>query len=106
MPPSEAIGNSRLRAIMVSHFPEGPGCNQELSTHNLVVKRRPPVDYVRHGAVSLPIRYSPVKVTVIDPSAPRVEGAKQQLIEKTYDSYHVDARTVGLGRRRRRPRSW
>lgn len=62
------------------------------------MKREPPVDYVRAGAVSLPIRRSPVKALIQDPAVPRIEGTPPTLIEKEYESFYVDARAVGRGR--------
>lgn len=61
---------------------------------------KPPVDYVRYGAVSLPIRHDPVTILVQDPHAARVEGQPVPMVEKTYDSYYVDARCAGRGRLR------
>jgi integrase len=63
-----------------------------------MLKHEPPVDYVRHGAVSLPIRRSPVKALIRDPAVPRGEGEPPVLVEKVYDSFYVDARIVGRGR--------
>jgi hypothetical protein len=62
------------------------------------LKREPPVDYVKHGAVCLPIRRSTVKALVHYPSVPRVEGQPPKLIEKEYQSFYVDARAAGRGR--------
>jgi hypothetical protein len=63
-----------------------------------VLKRESPVDFVRHGAVSLPIRHSPVTAWVEDPDAPRREGEPPVLKQKVYDSFYVDARLAGRGR--------
>ena len=63
-----------------------------------MLKRDPPVDYVRHGAVSLPIRHSSVTMLIRDPEAPQVEGQPPKMIEKVYDSFYVDARAAGRGR--------
>ena len=68
------------------------------ATFNVPLKREPPVDYVKHGGVSLPIRRSPVKALIQDPNVPRVEGQPPSLIEKEYESFYVDARAVGRGR--------
>ena len=62
------------------------------------MKREPPVDFVRFGAVSLPIRHSPVEMLIQDPAVPRRDGEPPTLIKKTYDSYIVDARVVRRGR--------
>lgn len=64
------------------------------------MKGKPPVDFARFGAVSLPIRHEPVTVLIQDPNAPRREGEPVPMIEKTYDSYVVDARCAGRGRLR------
>ena len=64
------------------------------------MKREPPIDYVRSGAVSLPIRRDPVTMLVQDPNAPRREGEPAPKIEKTYESFYVDARSAGRGRLR------
>ena len=63
-----------------------------------MLKHEPPVEYVRHGAVSLPIRRSPVKALIRDPAVPRGEGEPPVLVEKVHDSFYVDARIVGRGR--------
>jgi hypothetical protein len=63
-----------------------------------MLKRKPPVDWVRAGAVSLPIRHSPVTMLIRDPDAPQVEGQPPKMIEKAYDSFYVDARAAGRGR--------
>ena len=63
-----------------------------------MLKREPPIDFVRYGAVSLPIRHSPVKALVQDPSVPRKEGDPPTLIEKVYESFYVDARIAKRGR--------
>jgi len=62
------------------------------------LKNDAPVDYVKHGAVSLPIRQDPVKGRVLDPTAPQVEGQPPKYIEKIYESFYVDARNAGRGR--------
>jgi hypothetical protein len=62
------------------------------------LKRKPPVDFAKHGAVSLPIRYSPVKALVQNPKVPHVKGTPLTLIERKYESFVVDARVVGCGR--------
>jgi hypothetical protein len=62
------------------------------------LKREPPVDFVKHGAVCLPIRRSTVTALIQDPSVPRVEGQPPKLIEKAYESFYVDARAAGRGR--------
>ena len=64
------------------------------------MKREEPVDFVTWGAVSLPIRYSPVKSRVIDPSVPRVKGQPPTYVEKVYDSFYVDVRIAGKDRLR------
>jgi hypothetical protein len=63
-----------------------------------VLKREPPVDYVKHGAVCLPIRRSTVKALIQDPNVARVEGTTPKLIEREYESFYVDARAAGRGR--------
>ena len=63
-----------------------------------MLKRKPPVDRVRYGAVSLPIRHSPVTMLILDPDAPQVEGQPPIMIKKTYDSYYVDVRVARRGR--------
>ena len=50
--------------------------------------------------MSLPIRYSPVKMRVRDESIPAVEGAQSVFKKKVYDSYIIDARRAGRGRPR------
>jgi hypothetical protein len=62
------------------------------------LKREPPVDYVKHGDVRLPIRRSTVRALIQDPNVPRVEGQPPTLIEKDYESFYVDARASGRGR--------
>lgn len=62
------------------------------------MKREPPVDYVKDGAVCLPIRRSTVTALIQDPSVPRIDGQPPKLIEKTYVSFYVDARCAGRGR--------
>jgi len=69
-----------------------------LSPFNVPLKREPPVDYVKHRAVCLPIRRSTVTALIQDPSVPRVEGQPPKLIEKEYESFYVDARAAGRGR--------
>ncbi len=51
-----------------------------------------------YKAVSLPISHSPVTMWIRDPDAPEVEGRPPKMIEKTYDSYYVDARIARRGR--------
>jgi hypothetical protein len=50
--------------------------------------------------MSLPIRRDPVTMLVQDPDAPRREGEPAPMIEKTYESFYVDARSAGRGRLR------
>jgi hypothetical protein len=64
----------------------------------MVLKRERPVDFVRHGAVSLPIRHSPVTAWIDDPESPHREGEAPARVQKVYDSFYVDARVVGRGR--------
>lgn len=64
----------------------------------MIVKRVPPVEFVRCGAVSLPIRHDPVTMMVRDPKGPRREGEPVPMIRKTYESFYVDARSAGRGR--------
>ena len=47
-----------------------------------LLKREAPVDWVRCGAVSLPIRLSPVMMLIWDPDAPQVEGEPPKMNEK------------------------
>lgn len=65
-----------------------------------MLKRNPPVDWVRCGAVSLPIRRSPVTMLIRDPDASQIEGHPPKMIKKVYDSFYVDARAAGRGRLR------
>jgi len=62
------------------------------------LKREPPVDYVRYGAFSLPIRRSHVTALVRDSSGRQSKGKSPKLIEKEYVSFYVDARKVGRDR--------